>query len=412
MIFIKSILAKASRFGLWTVFAVTAGLATGVTGGLFHKAIDLAAKLRTENGWLIYLLPLGGVLIALMYRLSKQHLSTNTVIECIRKNENASGLLAPFIFAGAFITHLFGGSAGREGAALQIGGGIGSAIARGFKLNKEDAGIMIVAGMSGAFSAIFTTPVTATVFALELVTVGHIRYFQLMPCIISSISAYIISLALGNHRLHYEILTIPEIVPATALKVMILGIAVAFVSIAFCMALHKTENLMHKYIKNDCLRAFTGGCAIIVLTLAVGCGDYNGAGMDIVARAVEGEAKYEAFILKLIFTAITVGAGFKGGEIVPALFVGSTFGVVAGNIIGINPGFAAALGMVGIFCGIANCPLASVMLGIELFGAQGAVFFVLISGISYVISGHFGLYKSQKIVYSTSGINKRNFYVK
>lgn len=412
MSFSKAILNKISRFTLWTLFAVTAGLATGVAGGLFHKAIDLATALRTDNGWLLYLLPLGGVVIALMYRLSKQQLSTNTVIECIRKNEKASGYLAPFIFTGAFITHLLGGSAGREGAALQIGGGIGSGIARIFRLNREDAGIMIVAGMSGAFASIFTTPVTATVFALELVTVGHIRYFQLMPCIISSICAYITSLALGNHRLHYGLTAIPDIGISIALKVMILGIAVACLSIAFCATLHKTEKLMHRYIKNDCLRAFIGGCAIIALTLASGCRDYNGAGMDIIAKAVNGEAKYEAFILKLIFTAITVGAGFKGGEIVPALFIGSAFGVVAGNIIGIDPGFAAALCMVGIFCGIANCPLASVMLGIELFGAQGAVFFVLISGIAYVISGHFGLYKSQKIVYSTSGIYKENLYVK
>ena len=204
MEFIKDFSKKSNRFLYWIVMAVITGVITGVVGALFHKAIDFATKTRTNYPFFIFLLPAGGVVIALMYRLSKQKLSTNTVIDCIRKSEKTSGFLAPFIFAGAFITHLLGGSAGREGAALQIGGGIGSQIAKIFRMNDKKTGVMIVCGMSGAFSAIFTTPVTATIFALELVSVGHIRYFQLLPCIISSICAYMITFLMGNHKLFYQ----------------------------------------------------------------------------------------------------------------------------------------------------------------------------------------------------------------
>lgn len=408
----KKLFDTSKKFIFWLLASAIVGVITGVVGALFHIAIEFATETRVSNPWLLYLLPLGGVAIALMYRLSKKQLSTNTVIECIRNNEKASGLLAPFIFIGAFITHLLGGSAGREGAALQIGGGIGSQLAHSFKMNKHDAGIMMVCGMSGAFSAIFTTPVTATVFALELVSVGHIRYFQLLPCIISSICGYLTTIAFGNHKLFYTIANIPDLSLLLCGKVIALGVAAAFLSIVFCTTLHKSEELMTKVFKKDYLKALFGGCIIILLTLVVGTRDYNGAGMDIVGRALGGEARPEAFVLKLLFTAVTVGAGFKGGEIVPAFFVGSTFGVLAGNILGIDPAFAAALSLICVFCGIANCPLASIMLGVELFGAEGIIFFTLVSGISFVVAGRFGLYKSQKIVYSNMGTSKENFFVK
>lgn len=412
MTFIKDFTNKSRKFLFWIVISSTVGIVTGVVGAIFHKAIDFATTARGAHPWLLYLLPAGGVAIAMMYRLSKKYLSTNTVIECIRNNERASGLLAPFIFIGAFITHLLGGSAGREGAALQIGGGIGSNMARAFRMNKHDAGIMIVCGMSGAFSAIFTTPVTATIFALELVSVGHIRYFQLLPCAVSSICGYLITLALGNHRLFYELSSIPGLDIIMCGKVIILGIAAAFLSIAFCLVLHKSEEFMTKIFKKDYIKAFAGGCIIIILTLLAGTYDYNGAGMNIINNALSGNAKPEAFVLKLLFTAVTVGAGFKGGEIVPAFFVGSTFGAVAGYLLGIDPSFAAALSMVCIFCGIANCPIASIMLGIELFGSSGIIYFTLVSGLAFVVAGHFGLYKSQKIVYATLGTDKENNFVK
>lgn len=410
---INKIPYKYRKFTFWIFISVLIGICCGIVGALFHMAIEYATHTRLSHPWLLFLLPPGGVLIALSYRMSKDTLNTNTVISCIRNSKKASPLLAPLIFFGGFITHLFGGSAGREGAALQIGGGIGSTLAQAIRANDEDAGIMMVCGMSGAFSAIFTTPVTAAVVALEIISVGHMRYFQMLPCMISSICGYIITTLMGNEPLFYTMSAIPAISPLMCVKVIVLGIATAFVSVVFCKALHMGEKYMTKVFKKDYIKAFAGGCAIIALTLICHTYDYNGAGMDIINKAlIDGTANPEAFALKILFTAITVGAGFKGGEIVPAFFVGATFGIVAGGILGIPPSFAAALCLVCMFCGIANCPLSSVILGVELFGSSGIVFFALICGVCYIVSGRAGLYKSQRFVYSDEGIMKRERYVK
>ncbi|MBQ7901139.1 MAG: chloride channel protein [Clostridia bacterium] len=407
------LLFKYKVFVFWLIASMVVGICCGVVGALFHMAISFATNTRQAHSWLIYLLPVGGVIIALLYRLSHDTMRTNTVIECIRESKKASPLLAPLIFVGAFITHLLGGSAGREGAALQIGGGIGSTIAQGLRLKEEDAGIMIVCGMSGAFSAIFTTPVTAAVMALEIVSVGHIRYFQLLPCMISSICGYLITLLFGNEPLYYALSVIPALSPVMCIKVIVLAIATSLLSVIFCKSLHFGEHIMTKIFKRDYIKAFAGGCIVILLTLIVGRHDYNGAGMDIIDRALlDGVARPEAFVLKILFTAVTVGAGFKGGEIVPAFFVGTTFGVVAGGLLGIDPSFAAALSMICMFCGIANCPMSSVILGVELFGSQGIAFFALTCGVCFIISGRAGLYKSQKIVYSDKGVMKKEKYVK
>ncbi|MDP4133165.1 MAG: chloride channel protein [Bacillota bacterium] len=396
------------RFIYWFAIAALVGAVTGIVGALFHKAIEFATETRKANLWLVYLLPVGGIVISLLYKLSKEQLSTNTVIDCIREKHSSSPLLAPLIFIGTFITHLFGGSAGREGAALQIGGGIGSEIGKLLKLDKEKMSVIIVCGMSGAFSAIFTTPVTAAIFALEIVAVGHIRYFELMPCIVSSAIAYIISLSMGNGRLFYSTVVFPEISIMAFIKIALLSILCALISVLFCVTLSTAEKLMRKKFKSDYTRAFVGGLLIITLTLIVGNDDYNGAGMDVIKLALAGKAVYYAFILKLIFTAVTMASGFRGGEIVPALFVGATFGVSASFLFGIDPSFAAAIGMVCIFCGISNCPLASLMLGVELFGSEGLIFYAMASGVSYIMSGCFSLYNSQRIVYSKVGVNKNN----
>ena len=171
-------------------------------------------------------------------------------------------------------------------------------------------------------------------------------------------------------------------------------------SILFCQGLHRTERLAEKYLKNPWLRAVVGGCIVIVLTKLVGTGDYNGAGMDVIERAVAGEASGWAWVLKLLFTAVTIGLGFKGGEVVPSFFVGATFGCVAGSLLGLPPGFAAAVGLVAVFCGAVNCPIASVILSIELFGSGGLLYFAMACAVSYLLSGYCGLYSSQTILYS------------
>ncbi len=397
---------------VWILLAALTGAVTGAIGAFFHKAIEWVTHMRTAHDFLIFFLPLGGVLIYAMYNLSKESLSTNTVFECVRERKKVPVLLVPFIFIGAVITHLFGGSAGREGAALQIGGGVASYIGRGLKLKKEDMSTIIICGMSGAFSAIFTTPLTAAVFAYEVVSVGKSRYYELLPSVVSAAVAYIVTTMLGNETLAFEILKVPASDILMYAKVAGLAILIGILSIGFCISLKKGERLFKKFVPNGYLRGAAGGVIIVLLTFAVGCRDYNGAGMDIISRAIGGSVKYEAFILKLIFTVITISAGFKGGEIVPAFFVGATFGAAVSAIFGLDMGFAAAIGMCAMFCGITNCPVASVILSAELFGAENILYFALACAVSYVASGYFGLYGSQKIVYSKVSFEKLNVFVK
>lgn len=208
---------------------------------------------------------------------------------------------------------------------------------------------------------------------------------------------------LGVHPEHFET-AVPALGPSMLLRVAVLAALCALVSVLFVELIHSAEHLSKKLLPNKWLRAAAGGFIIIALTRIVGCYDYNGAGMNIIAAAIEqGQAKPEAFILKLIFTAVTLSCGFKGGEVVPSFFVGATFGCVAGPLLGIPAGFAAAIGLVSVFCGAVNCPIASTFLAIELFGADGLLFYALSCGISFMLSGYSGLYSAQKILYSKLG---------
>ncbi|MEG0229480.1 MAG: chloride channel protein, partial [Oscillospiraceae bacterium] len=308
--------------------------------------------------------------------------------------------MAPLIFISTVLTHLFGGSAGREGAALQMGGSLGCTIGRIFKVNNESMKILIMCGMSAVFTALFSTPITATVFSIEVISVGVFYHSALVPCLISSISAYFVTTLFSIPKLNFSFLNIPEFSIELVFPIIILAIACGICSIIFCTAIKTTSVLNAKLFKNNYIKIIVGGFIIIVLTLLVNTTDYNGAGMDIIFKAVNGYAKPEAFALKILFTAITIGVGFKGGEIVPTLFVGATFGNIIGGLIGLPPGFSAALGMISVFCGVVNCPIASLILSIELFGSSGILFFAVSICISYVFSGYYSLYSSQKIVYS------------
>lgn len=403
-------------FFLWILLALVLGAATGAVGAAFHKTIAYVTELREKNAFLIYLLPISGIVITALYSLSRDKLTTNTVIASIREGKAVPPVMVPFIFIGTALTHLTGGSAGREGAALQIGGGMGSAFGKIIKASPEMTGVLTVAGMAGAFSAIFTTPVTAAVFAIEVVTVGHMRYFQLMPSIISSITAYIITRLMGNERLYYGSVAFPEPDIMPLLKIFVISVAVSLMSSLFCVILHKTERFMADKIKNAYIRAFAGGLSVVLLTYVLGTTAFNGAGMDTIGIMLSGDKEKIAaaltgifalsFLIKTVMTALTVGSGFKGGEIVPAFFTGTTLGALLGLMLGLDPSSSAALGMIGMFSGITNCPMASVILGCELFGADGIMFYALTVAVGFIISGRFGLYESQRLVYQKYGVGK------
>ena len=384
----------------WIVVGGLVGGVGGVVGALFHLGVNYATSVRLAHPWVLYLLPLGGLVIAGLYRLCKlEGKGTNAVIESVHFGSDVPVLLVPLIFVSTVITHLCGGSAGREGAALQIGGGIGYRTGRLLHLGEKDLPLATLCGMSGVFSALFGTPLTATVFALEVISVGVLYYAGLVPCITAAMTGYLISLLLGVPPTRFTV-AMPALDAWTMLLVLVLAILCALVSILFCRGLHITEHLAARLVKNSYLRAAAGGVVIIALTLLLGTTDYNGAGMDVIQRALNGQANGWAWLLKLLFTAITIGCGFKGGEVVPSFFVGAAFGCWVGTLLGLPPAFAAAIGLVAVFCGAVNCPIASVVLSVEMFGAEGILYFAMACAISYVLSGYCGLYSSQTILYS------------
>ena len=384
----------------WLVLGALIGAVGGFVGSLFHIGVNYATSERLRYPWILYLLPLAGLVIVWLYKAAGVWgKGTNAVIESVHFGKDVPVQLVPVIFLATVLTHLFGGSAGREGAALQIGGGIGHETGKLLHLGEKDLPLATLCGMAGVFSALFGTPLTATVFALEVISVGVLYYAGLVPCITSAMVGYLVSLAMGVPPTRFTV-TAPALSAWTMVLVLALGIGCAVVSILFCQGLHRTERLAEKYLKNPWLRAVVGGCIVIALTKLVGTGDYNGAGMDVIERAVAGEASGWAWVLKLLFTAVTIGFGFKGGEVVPSFFVGATFGCVAGSLLGLPPGFAAAVGLVAVFCGAVNCPIASVILSIELFGSGGLLYFAMACAVSYLLSGYCGLYSSQTILYS------------
>lgn len=390
-------------FVKWLVIASLTGMLGGLIGTAFSHCITLANKINNENWWVILTMPIGGLIIAALYKLSKVKdcLDTNLVLDSIRTKGYVPWIMSPLIFVSTVITHLVGGSAGREGAALQLGGSLGSVVGRWLRLDEKDMHIAIMCGMSGVFSALFGTPITAAFFALEVISVGVTYYSALVPCFVSAIVSYFLAINLGVEPMRFNLdNALPETNIVTLLQVISLAAVCAVVSIVFCVSMHKCSKYAPKLIKNDYLRAVIGALIIIGLTFLIGCRDYNGAGSQIINDALGGIAKPEAFIMKIIFTAVTISCGFKGGEIVPTLFIGSTFGCVFGPILGLDPSFSAAIGLVCLFCGVVNCPLASILLSIEIFGANGLIFFAIAAAVAYMLSGYYGLYSSQKILYS------------
>ncbi len=390
-------------FAKWVIIAGITGIIGGLIGTAFSYCISFANQISSNNWWVILLMPLGGLLIVSMYKLCKieNDPGTNLVIDSIRTKNYTPWIISPLIFVSTVITHLVGGSAGREGAALQLGGSIGSVVGRSLRLDEKDMHIAIMCGMSGVFSSLFCTPITAAFFALEVISVGVAYYSALVPCLVSSIVSYFIATHLGVEPLRFNIEGfIPELSFLAIAQVAGLAAACAVISIVFCVAMKKAHKYAKKLVANEYFRVIAGSAVIILLTFAVGCRDYNGAGSQIIIDAIGGIAKPEAFLFKIIFTAVTIGCGFKGGEIVPTIFIGSTFGCIFGPILGLDPSFAAAIGLICLFCGVINCPLASILLSIEIFGANGLIFFAVGAAVSYMLSGYYGLYSSQKILYS------------
>lgn len=393
-----------------TVLSVPIGLACGVLGGVFHIAVDLGSKWFGQYSWLLYLLPLAGLFIVWIYHAAGiyQDRGANLVLASLRTGEEIPPRMAPLIFVSTVLTQLCGGSAGREGAALQIGAGTASFLARRFHLNDRDTRQLTMCGMSALFSAVFGTPITAALFSMEVYRVGRMRYSALYPCLSASITAWEVSRFMGTAGIAMPALPATSADVGTVLRVMLLSLVCAVVSILFLAVMHAAHKLYIHFFSNPYLRAAAGGVLVVLATLLLGTRDYNGAGMELAAAAIEGTAVPWAFLAKILLTALTIGAGYKGGEIVPSFFIGATLGCTIGPLLGLDPGLAAAAGMVAIFCSVVNCPVASMFLSVELFGGSHLWLFGLVCGVSYLMSGYYTLYADQEIVYSKlwAGVEK------
>lgn len=389
-------------FIFWLAAGLTIGLICGLLSSAFSKTLGFVTSLRVSKPWLLYMLPAAGILIVLLYRGSgiMKSRGTNLVLLSVRTGERLPLRMAPLIFISTALTHLCGGSAGREGAALQLGGSIAQSLGRLFKLDDKRLRIITMCGMSACFSALFGTPIAASIFAMEVVSVGVMYYVALVPCVFSAFTAAAVAKALGLHAESFPIAATPALLSFDALwRTAVLAALCSLVSIVFCVVLSASSKAYSRCFKNSYIRIAAGGILVALLGTIFGC-DYLGAGMDVIASAVNGQVRPEAFALKIVFTALTLEAGFKGGEIVPTLFIGATFGAFAGPFIGLEPGFCAAVGMVSLFCGVTNCPIASLLLALELFGSEGLLYYLASVAVSYMLSGYYSLYSQQKILYS------------
>ena len=394
-------LLTARYIGKWTVLACGVGLASGSASALFLFALDGALQMRQTHPWLFYLLPLGGFLIGLSYHYGGKAIEggNNLVIEEIHKPSSGVPVaLAPAILAATVATHLFGGSAGREGTAVQMGGGLAAGFARLLRLDKRHTRTLLMTGISAGFGSVFGTPLAGMVFGLEVLAVGRIRYDSLLPCLVASIVGDWTCAVWGIEHTHYHVAAVPAPTPWLIAAVLLAALAFAVVSVVFVELTHGFHRLFKRTIAWGPLRPVAGGLMILGLAWLVGSRDYLGLGVPLIQQSFlpDGVAN-DAFFWKLVFTSVTLSAGFKGGEVTPLFCMGATLGCALGRLLHVPPDFLAALGFVAVFAAAANTPLTCTIMGIELFGAPLAIYLAIACCGSYVWSGHRGIYVAQRL---------------
>ena len=395
---LKEIFYYARAFAVWTLMAAAVGAVCGVVGGAFAIVVEHATHLRQHTSWLPWLMPVAGLAIAGLYWLLKLPLSigTDEIIKTVRTQEGVSLKMAPAIFVSTALTHLTGGSAGREGAALQLGGSIGVAMSRLMKPLGDNRRVFQLCGMAALFSALFGTPLAATIFVIEIIDIGKINHRALLPCLISALTAKLVAIAIGAPAEVFPLASgLAQTNALTLLQSAGVGLCCGVMAVIFCNVMHLSGRYMRKAIPNDFLRIAFGGATVALVTMALHLQDYQGSGMHVILNALNGQAAPEAFVLKVIFTALTLSVGYKGGEIVPSFFIGATLGCVVAPLIGFDPALGAGVGIISMFCGVTNGALASMVLSVELFGAEYLPLFGIACAVSYAMSGHVSLYHSQ-----------------
>ena len=399
-----------SILGQRILYGSIIGIIVGSTTHFLLEINDfLGDDIRLKNDWLIFLLPFGGIIIGYIYTkygkvflnhsLNDAAKANNLIIDSVHGKKEIPLRMGPIVYFGTFITVLFGGSTGREGAAIQMGGSVAAAVNKFLKINISDKNILIMSGISAGFGAAFGAPITGAVFGMEMSSLGRPKFEALVPCLMASfVGHYTTTGAWGHKHEEFIVKHIPDVSIIIFLKVILLSVIFSLISVLYCQLKHGIQNYSEKlFKKNHMKRAFFGGLIIVVLTLMIGSQDYNGRGLEMVEQSFKEEVPPFAFLAKMVFTAVTLGSGFVGGEAIPLFFMGATLGNSLHSFMDLPMSFLAALGLVAAFCGGTNTPIAAFLLAIEMFDGKGLEYFFVACLVSYLFSGHHGLWHSQKI---------------
>ncbi len=401
----------------WLAVIIPMAVAVGSACAFFLWSLDRVTRIRFEHPWLLYFLPLAGVGVGLLYHYYGRSAEAGNNLIMDQIHQPGGGVprrMAPLILLGTLVTHLFGGSAGREGTAVQMGGSIASAFCRLFRLDADKVRIVLMAGIAAGFGAVFGTPLAGAVFALEVLMIGRIEYAALLPCFIAAVAGDWICHAWGVGHTHYHIgYLATELSPASFFhldlwllaKVAVAAAAFGFASTVFAELSHWLSAMFKRLIPYGPLRPAVGGVLVIGLFFLVGTSDYLGLGVSspdpkavtIVSFFQSTEIHYWSWFWKIVFTAVTLSSGFKGGEVTPLFFIGAALGNALAGILGAPPDLFAGLGFVAIFAGATNTPLACTLMGVELFGATHIVYIAAACFLAYLFSGHSGIYLSQRV---------------
>lgn len=391
--------ARATHVVRWIALASIVGVLSGLLSGAFIEALQWATNTRTSNQWMVYTLPLAGLIVGASYHYLGRGLErgSNLLIEEIHRHSEWIPLrLTPLIFGASVVSHVAGASVGREGAALQLAAGITDPISRRLGLNTTDRSLMLITAIAGGFGSVFGVPVAGAVFALEVQRVGRVRYEALVPAFVASFVGDAVVRQMGVEHSHFPSVANLSLTPTLTWQIALFGFIAGFIALCFVRTTHFVRDTMKKYVAWYPLRPMIGGVVLAVLVLTCDWRDYQGLSVQLASQAFDGSAGGQ-WITKLFLTAISIGSGFVGGEVIPLFVIGALAGASFAHIIGANVALFAIVGSVAVLAGAANTPLACTFLGLELFGGNSIMLFALVCAAAYAASGHTGIYHAQRV---------------